>query len=84
MADRFKNFPPELVGPGEYHSEIVADAGNDLDPIPRGIYCAEDGDITLVDRTGTALVYSMTAGQVIPFRVRRVSLITGGKFYSWS
>ena len=42
------------------------------------------GTITLADEEGTALAYTMSAGQTIGFRPTRILAVEGGPFYGWS
>lgn len=84
MADRWADSADTDVSPASRHVALAANAGADLADLPRAIYCEADGTITLLDELGTALPYTMTAGQMIPFRGVRVTAISGGTFYGWS
>ncbi len=83
MIDQFKD-KADRQNPADYHFEITP---SDTEPMlmrPRAIFCAEDGDAVIVDAQGTALTYSMTAGQFIPFRGVRINATgTTGTYYGW-
>lgn len=82
MVDQFRNVS-DRTNPGDNHFEIVPDDDADLPFIPRAVFCAEDGDLVAIDAGGVPLTYSMTAGQFLPFRVRRVGEATTGTYYGW-
>lgn len=83
MSDPFESNTATVSDPGERHFALSVDAGADIDPRPRAIYCEAPGTITLIDRSGTSLAYTMQAGQVLAFRANRVAAISGGTFYGW-
>ncbi|MBL4813129.1 MAG: hypothetical protein JKX69_12430 [Rhodobacteraceae bacterium] len=72
MADNFRHFTQSLNAPASTHRAVTPDDNNDLDPIPRAIFCAADGTAVIVDRLGNQLSYTLTSGQVLPFRAHRV------------
>lgn len=83
MADTFKNVM-DKSGPGERHFEFTFSDTVDEAITTRGIFCAEAGTAVVVDAAGTALSYTMTAGQMLPFRCKRINA-TGstGTYYGW-
>ena len=84
MADAFEGHQASITAPASKHAALSADAGNDIDPRPRAVYCQADGTITLTDDNDNALAYAMTAGQVLAFRAKRCTAIASGTFYAWS
>jgi hypothetical protein len=42
-------------------------------PVVTGIRCGSAGDITAVDEDGTAITYTVVAGEILPIKVRRVN-----------
>jgi hypothetical protein len=51
-------------------TEYVSSTG---DPYCRGIFVEVAGDISLTDRTGTTIVYTVPAATLLPFRPVRVN-----------
>lgn len=84
MADKFANHREGLESPATRHWLLVANAGADLDPKPRGIYCQAAGQITIRDEAGTDLAYDLDKGGQLPFRGVRITAIASGTFYGWS
>lgn len=80
MADEFASHGKSLSGPGDLHFILSADAGNDLPTIPRAIHCLSSGSITLRDKAGVDVEYTLVAGLTLPFRPVRVVAIGSGSF----
>lgn len=54
----------------------------------KAIYCAVGGDVVIEDSEGTTLVYTLLAGDVLPFRPYRIrvsdgSTSTSATLYGW-
>ncbi|WP_395543261.1 hypothetical protein [Neotabrizicola sp. sgz301269] len=81
MADAFEGYAAGLDSPATRHAALSV-TGADIDPRPRGIYCKAAGTISVSDGT-TALDYDMVAGDVLPFRGKRITAIASGTFYAW-
>lgn len=81
MPDPFASFVRTPDDPPRRHFVLVADDGVDIDPLPRAVYCAQAGTITLQDELGVELPYDCEAGEVILLRPVRVTEIAGGVFY---
>ena len=62
---------------GVIHSTMSASASL-LNPIPRGIYVNAGGTATMEDAAGTSIVYTLTAGTILPFRPHKVTALGGG------
>lgn len=85
MSDIHHGTPSTLGDPGELHYQITPNDTVPLNPKPRSIYCRVNGDVVIEDKRGTALTYSMTAGDVLPFRGHLVKVTgTTGTFYAWN
>lgn len=56
-----------------HHQEITLSDTVDL-PQEMVIYCNAAGDVAVTDHYGTTLVYTVTAGQMLPVLVRRVNV----------
>lgn len=82
MSDPFEGFTRGLESPASKHFDIVADAGNDLDPRPRVLRCQADGNITIRDDEGVDKTYGCVAGEVLTFSPVRVTALTGA-FVGW-
>ena len=72
---RFGTHVTGLDGPADYHFAITPGA-SEFAQIPRAIYCEAAGTATIEDANGVALVYTLVAGQLLPFRARRVTAAT--------
>jgi len=53
------------------HVTITPDDDHDLDT-GMVIYCGSDGDIAVEDKDGVAVIYTVTAGDILPVVVHRV------------
>jgi hypothetical protein len=83
MVDTFKN-RPGVTDPGMVHVAITPSDTVDLETLPKAIYCQEAGTAQIVDAAGTVLPYTMTAGQLLPFRGVRINATdTTGTYYGW-
>lgn len=61
-------------GPATRHVALA------VGPVPAGVravFCAAAGSITLQDEAGTALEYTLAAGQLIPLAAVAVTAMTG-------
>ena len=76
MSDPFAGYSEGLTSPADDHFAITPNDGVDLATVPRALYVNVAGTLVLHDKSGTAITYNVTAGQVLPLRVRRV-LATG-------
>jgi hypothetical protein len=80
MADPWKGFADSLVTFGRVGATITPGA-TDLDPVPKGIVCLADGNVTVVPvdnaDAATLTFTGCTVGFIPPFRVRRVTAATG-------
>lgn len=85
MADIFSSMPVEAQSaPGSRHFAIAPSDDTNFAQPPRAIYCEEAGTAQVVDGAETVLPYTMTAGQILPFRGVRVNATdTTGTFYGW-
>ncbi|MGR3494081.1 spike base protein, RCAP_Rcc01079 family [Citreimonas sp.] len=81
--DDFSAYTKSASDPGYRHFALAADAGADVDPRPRAIYCEAAGTITIADEVGEELPYTMEQGQVLPFWGVRITAISAGTFYGW-
>lgn len=60
--------------PANRHVAITNSDTDDLPFLTRGIYTGSGGDITIVTKDGTAVLYAGTAaGTIIPIAARRVN-----------
>lgn len=83
MSDPFEFTASGLTSPATGHAQIVPSDSADIDPRPRALYCSAAGDVALSDGV-TTLTYTMTAGEVLPFRARRVMATgTTATVYGW-
>lgn len=84
MTDNYQYHSSGLEAPGRRHWQIAPSNGADLDPIPRAIYCAVSGTVAIRDVAGTDLTYTLSAGDVLPFRgVRVLASGTTATVYGW-
>lgn len=60
---------------------VITPGATDLDPIAKSVVMLSSGDITIVpdgNANGTTLAFTgLSAGYIIPYRVRRVTACTG-------
>lgn len=64
MFNRFAEFP-------QTHFTITPSDGTDLSR-PMIIYCGSAGNIVVHDSNGTAVTYTVLAGDILPVLVKRV------------
>lgn len=76
MADEHAGFQESLSDPADSHVLITPNDSTDLATIPRGLFFNGAGDVVLRDKSGNDETYTVTAGQLLPFRARRI-LATG-------
>lgn len=85
MADPYE---AELVTGSSFAtaSRAISASASDLDPIPKALFLAVGGDVTFVPvdngDSDTVVCTGLSAGTVIPFRVRRVTAISGASVYA--
>lgn len=85
MTDDLTYKRRELHSPASTHVVIVPEDGVDLSPRPTAIYCEADGILQVRDGLGTVLPYTMTQGQILPFRGVGIEATgTTGTFYAWT
>ena len=84
MSDNFQSHQRGLETPADCHIAITPSDSLFIKPRPRALWCQTSGNLALEDREGTVLNYSVTAGQILPFRAVRV-LATGttATVYGW-
>jgi hypothetical protein len=88
MADSFEAFQPGLDSPAEHHYEVVIDGESPstatvLDPTPRYLYVATNGNVEIIDADGVSVTYAVTAGQVLRFRPYSLGLATTATIIAW-
>ena len=84
MADRFQNLATGMTSSATRHATITPSDSVAITNKPRALYCNTAGTVVIVDEAGTALSYTVTAGQVIPFRGVRVNATgTTATVYGW-
>jgi len=84
MTDRFESFAKGLESPGDRHFAITASDSVDIVPRPRALFCQTAGNLRLRDSAGTELTYTVTAGQILPFRPARLMLTgTTATVFGW-
>lgn len=79
MSDNFGNLASGLDSPARSHRLITPGTGV-IAPLPRCIYCNTAGTVTMEGADGVALTYTVTEGQIIPFRARRITAATATVF----
>ncbi|VDC31438.1 spike base protein, RCAP_Rcc01079 family [Pseudogemmobacter humi] len=72
MADPFQFHSRGLDSPAQYHAAIVPSDSADLPVIPRALYCQTAGAVAIRDRAGVDMIYTVDAGQILPFGPQRV------------
>ena len=84
MSDNFQGHQRSLESPGDRHKLIVPSDANPVVPRPRALWCAAEGTVSVEDRDGVALTYTLVAGQVLPFRAVKVRATgTTATVYGW-
>ncbi len=81
MSDNFGTFSPGLDSPGRRHWQITPGTGV-IAPMPRTLYVEAGGTVTIEDQFGTSLTYTVTQGQILPFRPRRITAATA-TIFAW-
>lgn len=72
MSDPFLFHSRGLDSPGQYHAAITPSVSEDLPVIPRALWCQTAGDVAIRDRAGVDVIYTVVAGQILPFGPQRV------------
>lgn len=81
MTDRYATFSSSLDSPADTHLAITP-GPDPIVPRPRALYCNTAGTVTVVDRGGVSLTYTVSAGQILPFRAVRITAATA-TVYGW-
>lgn len=68
--------------PATLHATLTP-SGDDLNPVPRALYVASDGDVEIIDSEGTSVVYSLKAGAILPFRPTKLGPGTTAQVVGW-
>ena len=77
MIDQYaQTNPRNITAPASRHYEVTPDDDADLERRPRALFIATDGDVAVRDEEGVDVTYSLSAGDIFPFRPVRV-LATG-------
>jgi len=69
--------------PATNHYTISPSDTSPLSPVPRAIYVNTSGNLVIGDTTNTVITYSVTAGQVFPFRANLVTTATTANVVAW-
>lgn len=72
MADNFQYHTPGLDAPARTHYAITPSDTTDLPQMPRALRVLTSGNLSLRDVAGTVITYTVTAGEILPFRPVRV------------
>lgn len=73
VSDKFQKQETGLDSPAEDGFTITPDNNANLSEYPRAIYVGGAGDIVLVTKKGTELIfYGCLVGTVIPIRVKKI------------
>ena len=74
MSDEFQTYREGLSDPADNHFAITPSDATDFDFVTRGIYVGTGGDIAIVAKDGTVVVWvGVPDGAVIPFRAARIN-----------
>lgn len=75
MADQFTNASGAAQSaPATRHFAITLSDTVDMAIVPRALYVLTAGNLAIVDAADVVVVYPVTAGQIIPFRGKRINL----------
>lgn len=69
--------------PATNHYTVTASNTAPLVPVPRALYVATAGNVTIVDSSNTAVTYAVTAGQIVPFRAIYVNTDSTASIIAW-
>ena len=79
MSDPFASFSETPNSFGRVGA-VITPGASDLAVIPKGVVCLTGGDVTIVPQgnanAATLTFTGLPAGDIIPFRVRRVTAAT--------
>jgi hypothetical protein len=87
LADNFVSYQKGLESPADVHTAVTFDV--DIDPKPRALRFNAAGTVSIQDAAGTSRSYTVAAGEVLPFRAKRVnssgtSGVVAGDITAWS
>lgn len=82
MNDPFLHHEPGLHSPGERHAVITA-SQSEVVPRPRALRFGGDGTVTVEDRDGTAVTYTVSTGEIMPFRAVKITATTVSQIVGW-
>jgi hypothetical protein len=76
------------TAPATIHEEITPSDTIDLldgnnEPRFRALYVTAEGDLSLMDTSGITVVYPVAAGQILPFRPKRVMVASTASVVGW-
>lgn len=84
MSDNFQTHQRSLESPGDRHRVITPSDSDAVAPRPRALWCEAAGTVSVEDRDGIVLSYTLSAGQVLPFRAVKVRATgTTATVYGW-
>lgn len=73
MIDRFETVNSGISGPAFDAFSVTPDDSADLSEVTRALYVGGAGDITLITKGGTQIVFAqINAGSFLPIRASRV------------
>ncbi|PHR59883.1 MAG: hypothetical protein COA47_08860 [Robiginitomaculum sp.] len=73
MTDRFENTHTGLDSPAAHAFAIVPDDANDLPEVTRALFVGIGGDITVITKSGSEVLFSgLASGDILPVRTLRI------------
>ncbi len=69
--------------PATLHYAVTPSSANLLPIVPRAVYIQTSGVLEMADASNTFISYTVTAGQVVPFRPLRFGSNTTATIVAW-
>lgn len=69
--------------PATNHYEVTKSNTANLSPTPRAIMAVGDGTLTIADQGNMTITYTVTSGQILPFRALRIHTDSTSNAIAW-
>lgn len=69
--------------PATRHYVVVTSNTVPLSPTPRALFAQSNGTIRIIDDANTSISYTVTAGQILPFRAYLITTDSTANVVAW-
>lgn len=72
VSDPYANTFAEVSAPADRWATVTPSDANDLDTVPKALRIGSAGNVKLAGSDGVAVMFSVSTGEILPLRARRV------------